>query len=75
MVELFTTGPANILKLNAGTLAPGAPADLTILDIEREWTYDVDRSYSKSRNTPFDGQHFRGGPVATIVNGVFAWRL
>jgi dihydroorotase len=75
MVELFTTGPARILKLNAGTLAPGAPADITVLDLEREWTYDVERSYSKSRNTPFDGRRFRGGPVATIVNGAFAWRL
>jgi len=75
MVELFTTGPARILKLNAGALAPGAPADLTILDLKREWTYDVDRSHSKSRNSPFHGRGFRGGPVATIVNGVFAWQL
>jgi dihydroorotase len=75
MVELFTTGPARILKLKAGALAPGAPADLTILDMDREWTYDVDRSYSKSRNTPFNGRRFRGGPVAAIVNGAFAWQL
>lgn len=75
LVELFTTGPARILNLHAGTLAPGAPADITILDLDRQWTYDVERSYSKSRNTPFHGRQFRGGPVATIVNGAFAWRL
>jgi dihydroorotase len=75
MVELFSTNPARILKLNAGTLKPGAPADLTLLDTERKWTYDVNRSQSKSRNSPFDGVEFRGGPVATLVNGAFVWRL
>ena len=38
------------------------------------WTYDVNRSFSKSRNSPFDGRTFRGGPVATVVNGVVVWR-
>ena len=74
MVDLFSTAPARILRLNAGTLKPGAPADLTILDTAREWTYDVNKSYSKSRNSPFHGARFRGGPVATIVNGAFVWR-
>ena len=36
---------------------------------DREWTYDVNQSLSKSRNSPFDGRTFRGGPVATVVNG------
>jgi dihydroorotase len=74
MVELFSTAPARILKLNAGTLQPGAPADLTILDTGRSWTYDVNKSCSKSRNSPFHGCEFRGGPKATIVNGAFVWR-
>ena len=73
MVELFTTGPANVLNMGRGRLAVGAPADITILDIERGWTYDVNRSASKSRNSPFDGRTFRGGPVATIVNGRVVW--
>jgi dihydroorotase len=74
MVELFTTGPANILKLNRGSLAPGAPADVTIFDIASEWTYDVQQSYSKSRNSPFSGRRFRGGPLATIVGGEIVWK-
>ncbi|HUI77871.1 MAG TPA: amidohydrolase family protein, partial [Bryobacteraceae bacterium] len=74
LVALFTTGPARILGLDRGTLAPGAPADLTIFSNKREWTYDVNRSYSKSRNSPFDGQSFKGGPVATIVAGDMVWR-
>jgi dihydroorotase len=73
MVELFTTGPANVLHMGRGRLAVGAPADITILDIERAWTYDVNHSASKSRNSPFDGRTFRGGPVATIVNGRVVW--
>jgi dihydroorotase len=74
MVELYTTGPNNVLRLNRGTLRTGAPADVTILDIDRSWTYDVNRSPSKSRNSPFHGTEFRGGAVATIVNGQFVWR-
>lgn len=74
LVELFTTGPARVLGLSRGRLSAGAPADVTIFDPERSWTYDVNKSYSKSRNTPFDGRTFRGGPVATIVNGRFVWR-
>jgi len=74
MVELFTAGPARILKLNRGTLAPGSAADVTILDPGRTWTYDVNKSASKSRNSPFDGREFLGGPVATMVGGLFVWQ-
>lgn len=74
MVELYTTGPARVLRLNRGTLAIGAPADITVLDSDLRWTYDVNRSPSKSRNSPFHGVEFRGGPVATIVNGSVVWR-
>jgi len=74
LVELFTTGPESILRLGRGSLAPGAPADVTIFSTELSWTYDVNQSFSRSRNTPFHGRTFRGGPVATIVNGEFVWR-
>jgi dihydroorotase len=74
LVALFTTGPAGILKLDRGTLAVGAPADVTIFDPELRWTYDVNRSYSKSRNSPWHGKAFRGGAVATIVDGAVVWR-
>jgi dihydroorotase len=74
MVALYTTGPAGVLGLDRGTLRRGAHGDVTIFDEQIEWTYDVNRSYSKSKNSPFDGTRFRGGPVATIVNGAFVWR-
>ena len=74
MVELFTTGPESVMRLGRGTLAPGAPGDVTVFSTDLDWTYDVNQSFSRSRNSPFDGRTFRGGPVATVVNGEFAWR-
>jgi dihydroorotase len=74
MVELFTTGPAGILRLPAGRLAPGAPGDVTLFGTESPWEYDVNKSHSRSRNSPFDGHRFRGGPVATVVAGSIVWR-
>lgn len=68
MIELFTTGPARVLGIER-KIAAGQPADLTIFSTTQEWTYDVKRSPSKSRNSPFDGRAFKGGPVATIVAG------
>jgi dihydroorotase len=50
-------------------IAVGQPADLTIFSSDRAWTYDVKESPSKSRNSPFDGRKFKGGPIATIVAG------
>jgi dihydroorotase len=73
MVDLFTTGPARILGIERGTLAVGAVADVTVFSDTREWTYDVNKSFSKSRNSPYDGKAFRGGPVATIVAGEIVW--
>jgi dihydroorotase len=74
LVTLFTTGPARILGLDRGTLAPGAPADVTIFSADHSWTFDVNKSQSKSRNSPYHGRTFRGGPVATVVAGEIVWR-
>ncbi len=74
MVELFTTGPADVLRMDRGRLKSGAPGDVTVFDLETEWTFDVRQSQSKSRNSPFDGQRFQGGPVATIREGGIVWK-
>lgn len=73
MVELFTTGPARVLGIER-KVAPGQPADLTIFSATREWTYEVKKSASKSRNSPFDGRAFKGGPAATVVSGRIVWK-
>jgi dihydroorotase len=75
LVAMFTTNPERILSLGRGMLKPGAPADITVFSLDHEWTYDVNRSLSKSRNSPFHGRRFRGGPIATIVEGRIVWRF
>jgi len=75
LVELCTVNPARIFKLaDRGTLRRGAWGDVTILDPEHNWTFDVSRSKSKSRNTPFDGWTMRGAAVATLVAGRIVYR-
>ncbi|MGA2482573.1 MAG: dihydroorotase [Candidatus Acidiferrales bacterium] len=73
VVELFTLGPARVLGIER-KLAAGEPADLTIFSTEHAWTYKVDESASKSRNSPFDGRRFRSAPMATVVAGRFAFK-
>ena len=74
MIALFTTGPERILRLGRGSIAEGAIADVTVFDLDTDWTFFAEHSCSKSKNSPFDGRHFKGGPFATIVSGKIAWR-
>jgi dihydroorotase len=69
LVELWSTNPARILKLPAGTLSPGAAGDATILSTARETTVDPAAFRSKSRNTPFAGWTLKGAVMMTIVGG------
>lgn len=73
LVELFTTGPARIIGIER-RIAGGEPADLTIFSANHHWAFRANESASKSRNTPFDGREFVGGPMATIVGGNIVWR-
>ncbi|MDR2350248.1 MAG: dihydroorotase [Deltaproteobacteria bacterium] len=66
--EVLHANPARVLKRPVG-LAPGNPADITVIDPEKEWTYRVAEGRSKSRNSPFDGRTFTGKAVMTIVDG------
>jgi dihydroorotase len=69
LVELLAVNPARILGVPGGSLAEGAPADITILAPDLPVTVSVAAMRSKSRNTPFDGWKLRGGVAATIVGG------
>ncbi|HEY6555177.1 MAG TPA: dihydroorotase [Vicinamibacteria bacterium] len=73
LVELFSTGPARIFGLPGGTLAPGSPADVTVLDPQAKRTVDPRRFLSKGRSTPFAGVSLKGWPALTIVGGRVAW--
>lgn len=75
LVQLCSTNPAKIFRLkNRGTIRPGSIADITIIDPDLQWTYRNADSKSKSRNSPFDGYEFTGGPAATIVAGRIVYR-
>ena len=69
LIARLSSDPARVLSLPGGSLAPGARADITLLDLERELTVDPPRFLSRSRNTPFAGWRLRGGPWMTIVGG------
>ncbi len=73
MVQAFSTNPARILKLDRGTLAPGAWADITLLDPELKVQVRGGDFHSRSRNTPFEGWKLTGGPVMTVVKGKIVW--
>jgi dihydroorotase len=69
LVSLLTHRPAALLRLPGGTLAPGSPADVTVIRPEHAWTCDPTRLRSKSKNTPFGGRPMRGKAVLTLVGG------
>lgn len=69
LVELLSCRPAEIFGLPGGSLAPGRPADATVLDLEAEVVVDPASFQSKSRNTPFGEWSLRGAAVQTILGG------
>ncbi|MFO7953043.1 MAG: dihydroorotase [Bacillota bacterium] len=69
LVERLAAAPARILQLAGGTLEEGSPADLTIMDLNRNFIVNPDSWHSKSRNTPFAGRRLVGAPIYTIVGG------
>jgi dihydroorotase len=74
LVALLSTRPARVLGLPGGTLAPGSPADVTLLDPGKRRAVDPARFESRSRNTPFAGWTLQGWPAMTIVGGRVVWR-
>jgi dihydroorotase len=74
MVELLSTNPARVMNVPGGSLAEGAPADLTVLAPDMAVRIDATALRSKSKNTPFDGWELKGGVVATLVGGRIVYR-
>lgn len=73
LVQRMTADPARVFGLETGRLAPGAPADLTIVDLNLEKDVNPENFASKGRNTPFSGWKLKGWPVTTIVSGKVVW--
>ncbi|RKU26001.1 dihydroorotase [Candidatus Poribacteria bacterium] len=70
-IAKMTYIPANIVGIDRGTLSIGAIADITLIDTKEIAKVNVENSFSKSRNTPFNGSELKGWSVKTIKNGIF----
>lgn len=74
LVKRMTEKPAEVFRLPAGRLEAGLPADLTVIDLEKEQEVNPEQFASKSNNTPFGGWKLSGWPVMTIVQGRIIYR-
>ena len=69
LIKAMSTRPAELLGLPGGSLKPGAPADVIVIDLDVPWVLDPDALKSKCKNTPFDEARLQGRVVRTIVAG------
>lgn len=69
IVSKMTWEPAKVLQLSAGTLNVGSPADVTVIDLNQEWTVEAQIFYTKGSHSPFVGRKLKGKAVMTFVDG------
>ncbi|NCD08708.1 MAG: dihydroorotase [Negativicutes bacterium] len=74
IIGKMSTEPANIFSLNAGSLKVGKPADVAIIDLNKEWIVNSMKFYTRGKLTPFEGKACKGKAVATMVAGKFVMR-
>lgn len=70
LIDAMSTRPAKLFDLDAGSLRPGAKADITLIDLDEPWVVTPDRLVSRSKNTTFENARFSGRAVATYVGGI-----
>jgi dihydroorotase len=70
VIAKLTCIPADIVGIDRGTLSIGAVADVTFIDTQKVAKVDVEKSCSKSRNTPFADWQLKGWPVMTLREGI-----
>jgi len=75
IIEVLSTAPARIFGLDAGTLKPGAPADLAIVDLDEPWIVREEDLHSRSKNSCFEGARFQGRVIQTMVAGKTAFSI
>ncbi len=75
MIEVMSVNPARILGVDGGSLTPGNPADVTVIDPDLEFVYQKDDIVSKSANSPFIDWKLRGRAIMTIVGGKIMYEL
>lgn len=69
LIEKMTSAPAGIFNLKKGTLNKNVPADITVIDTQKEWIVEKDKFYTRGSHSPFIGRKLKGKPVMTIVDG------
>ena len=69
IISKMTWEPAKVFGLDAGSLAPGKAADLTVIDPNLVWTVDDQKFYTRGRHSPFVGRELKGRAVMTVVDG------
>ncbi|ALC86123.1 dihydroorotase [Bacillus sp. FJAT-22090] len=74
LLDYLTIKPAEVFGFEFGKLEEGAPADLVLIDLEKEQAIDKEAFLSKGKNTPFDGWACNGWPQLTIFNGEIVWQ-
>jgi dihydroorotase len=72
-VTRLSAGPARVFGLPGGSLADGAPADVTVIDPDAAWTCEAGALRSRSRNSPFFGRALRGRAAMTVVGGCIVY--
>lgn len=74
IISKMSCEPAKVFNLDRGTLAVGAPADITIMDLNKEWTVDCWKFYTRGKFTPYNGKQCKGKAVATMMGGRFVMK-
>ncbi|MGM9921240.1 MAG: dihydroorotase [Bhargavaea sp.] len=74
LTDWLTEKPADVFGLEYGRISEGLPADLVLIDLEKEKTIDPETFASKGKNTPFEGRSCKGWPVMTIFGGDIVWQ-
>ena len=69
VVEVLSTAPARLFGLPGGTLRPGSPADLALVDLDVPWIVEEADIRSRSKNTCFEGARMQGKVLQTLVAG------
>ncbi|MFQ5951870.1 MAG: dihydroorotase [Candidatus Omnitrophota bacterium] len=69
LIEKMSSNPGRILNYGRGTLAEGSPADIVVIDPEKEWVYAEEPVESRSKNSPFIGKKMKGAVTDVLVDG------
>ena len=75
IIELLTSNPAKILKINKGNLSIGNDADFCIVDIYKPWIVKKEKLISKSKNTSIENKKLQGKVLNTFIKGVELFKI